>query len=83
MKIKFDYPVNGVDLSIYLEGDIAGLSREVHDLELWEVIARLKGVEVFRYDGEEHGLLSGTDLSEEILNTAKNILVEEKFYDKV
>lgn len=83
MKIKFDYPINAVDLSIYVEGDIFGLSREQHDLELWEVIAKLNGVEVFRYDGDEHGLLAGTDISEEIINTAKNILVEEKFYDKV
>lgn len=83
MKIKFDYPVNGVDLSIYVEGDIVGTSREMHDLELWEVIAKLNGVEVFRYDGEDHGLLAETDLGEEIINTAKNILVEENFYDKV
>lgn len=83
MRIRIDYPINGVDLSIYIEGDIVGLSRELHDLELWEVVAKFKGVEVYRYDGEYHGLLAGTDLGEEIINTAKNILVEEKFYDKV
>jgi len=83
MKIKIDYPVNGQDLSVYIEGDIVGLNRELHDLELWEVVARFKNVEVFRFDGEQHGLISNTEIAEDIIQTAKNILVEEKFYDKV
>jgi len=83
MKIKIDYPVNGQDLSVYIVGDVVGLSREMHDLELWEVVARFKNVEVFRYDGEQHGLLANTEIAEDIMQTAQNLLVEEKFYDKV
>lgn len=82
MRTKIEYPVNGTDLTIFIYGSVIG-SREMHDIELWEVIAKLNNTEVFRYDGDYHGLLAETDLGEEIMNIANNFLVEEKFYEQV
>lgn len=79
MKIKIDYPVNGTDLSLFIDGEVIGKSREEHDLFLYGVIAKLGTKEVFRFDGEEHGLLKETDMSDEIKQIAETLLVEEKF----
>lgn len=84
MKIKIDYPINGTDLSLFIDGDVVGASREDHDLFLHGVIAKLGTKEVFRYDGDEHGLLKETEISEEIRQIAETLLVEEKFrYEQV
>jgi hypothetical protein len=79
MKIKIEYPINGVDLDLFISGEVIGKSREDHDLFLYDVIARLGKSEVFRFDGDEHGLLKETELSEEIRQISETLLVEEKF----
>lgn len=79
MKITINYPVNGCDLDLFIEGDVDGTSREDHDIELYHVRAKYNGVEVFRFDGEEHGLLSDSDISDDILCIAETMLVEYKF----
>lgn len=83
MKITINYPVNGCDLDLFIEGDVDGTSREDHDLELYHVKAKYKGVEVFRFDGEEHGLLKDTMTSDDILTIAETMLVETKFAENV
>lgn len=80
MKIKIDYPINGTDLSLFIDGEIIGKTREDHDLFLYGIIAKLGNKEVFRYDGgDEYGLLRETEISEEIRQIAETLLVEEKF----
>lgn len=79
MKISINYPVNGCDLDLFIEGDIDGTSREDHDIFLYRVIAKYKGVEVFKFDGEEHGLLKETMTSDDILTISKSMLIEFKF----
>jgi hypothetical protein len=79
VKISINYPVNGCDLDLFIEGDIDGISREEHELDLYHVRAKYKGVEVFKFDGEEHGLLKDTMTSDDILTISKSMLVEFKF----
>ena len=83
MKITINYPVNGCDLDLYIEGDVDGTSREEYDLDLYYVKAKYKGVDVFKFDGEEHGLLKDTMTSDDILTIAETMLVEYKFSDNV
>jgi hypothetical protein len=83
MKITINYPVNGCDLDLYIEGDVDGSSREEHEIELYFVKAKYKGVEVFRYNGEEYGLLKETMISDDILTIAESMLIEYKFSTNV
>lgn len=79
MKIEINYPINGCDLQLKFEGDVHGLSRDEHNIEVYGIVAKFKGIEVFRYDGEEHGLLANSELSEEITLLVESFLVEQKF----
>lgn len=83
MKITINYPVNGCDLDLFIEGEVEGVSREDHDIELYHVKAKYNGVEVFRFDGEEHGLLKESEISDDILCIAETMLVEYKFPEDV
>lgn len=83
MKITINYPVNGCDLDLFIEGDVDGTSREDHDLELYHVKAKYNGVEVFKFDGEQHGLLKESEISDDILCIAETMLVETKFAEDV
>ena len=83
MKITINYPVNGCDLDLFIEGVVDGTSREDHDLELYHVRAKYNGVEVFKFDGEEHGLLKESEISDDILCIAETMLVEYKFAEDV
>jgi hypothetical protein len=80
MKIRIDYPVNGQDLSVDIVGDTVGINI-VNGLE---VVAWLKNVEVFRYSGEQRGLLANTEIAKDIMYVAKVILLDLdilKLYD--
>ncbi len=79
MKITINYPVNGCDLDLRIEGEVHGLSRDEFNSEIHLITAKYGNVEVFRYDGEEHGLLAESELSEEIMLLSETLLVEEKF----
>ena len=68
MKIKLDYPINGHDLSLHIV-------RSPSDLMC--VSAKLKRLEVFRYDGNHHGLLSNTQIADEIIHISKTILNDQ------
>jgi hypothetical protein len=69
MKIKIDYPINGEDVDIFVEGVSDG-----QHYEIYKLIAKLKSVEIFRMEEEQSGLLAETELAEEIINIAKSIL---------
>lgn len=69
MRIKFDYPVNGQDIDIFVEGNTDGELFEIHKL-----VAKLRSVEVLRVEEEQTGLLADTELGEEIINIAKSVL---------
>lgn len=71
MRLKLNYPVNGCDLDLFIEGQADGQFAEIHKL-----IAKYNSVEVFRYDEDEAGLLAGTGLSSEIMNIAQSLLIE-------
>jgi hypothetical protein len=71
MKLKLNYPVNGCDLDLFIDGQADGQFAEIHKL-----IAKFKNVEVFRFDEDEAGLLAGTGLSSEIMNIAQSLLIE-------
>ena len=79
MKITINYPVNGCDLNLSIDGEVHGLSRDEYNLEVLMITAKYGDVEVFRYDGEEHGLLADSEMSEEIILASETLLVEEKF----
>lgn len=79
MKILINYPLNGCDLDLNIEGEVYGLSRDEFNLEIYLITANYGNIEVFRYDGEEHGLLSKSSISEEILLVSETLIVEEKF----
>lgn len=69
MKIKFDYPINGEDVDIFVEGNTDG-----QHYEIYKLIAKLKSVEVLRLEEDQSGLLAETELAEEIINIAKSVL---------
>lgn len=69
MKIKFDYPINGEDVDIFVEGVSDG-----QHYEIYKLIAKFRSVEIFRLEEEQSGLLAETELAEEIINIAKSIL---------
>jgi len=72
MRLKLNYPVNGCDLDLFIDGQADGQFAEIHKL-----IAKYNSVEVFRYDEDENaGLLAGTELSSEIMNIAQSLLIE-------
>lgn len=78
--MNIDYPINGTDLNISIQGKVFG-SLDDYEAGLEKVIARIGNTEVFRYDGEcESGLLKYSELSEEIMNISTTILVEEQFH---
>jgi|LauGreDrversion4_2_1035121.scaffolds.fasta_scaffold2452677_2 hypothetical protein len=79
MKITINYPVNGCDLNLSIDGEVHGLSRDEYNLEVFKITAKYGDVEVFSYDGEEHGLLADSEMSEEIILVSETLLVEEKF----
>lgn len=71
MKLKLNYPLNGCDLDLFIDGQADGQFAEIHKL-----IAKYKNVEVFRFDEDESGLLAGTRLASEIINIAQSLLIE-------
>lgn len=72
MRIKFDYPVNGQEIDIFVEGNTDGELYEIHKL-----VAKLRSVEVLRVEEEQSGLLAETELAEEIINIAKSVLNDQ------
>lgn len=69
MRLKFEYPVNGQDLDIFVEGNVDGELFDIHKL-----VAKFRSVEVLRVEEEQSGLLAETDLAEEIINIAKSVM---------
>lgn len=69
MRIKFDYPVNGQDLDIFVEGEVDGELFDIHKL-----VAKFRSVEVLRIEEDQSGLLAETELAEEIINIAKAVI---------
>ena len=79
MRITINYPVNGCDLDLDINGEVHGLSRDEFNLEIFLITAKYGDLEVLRYDGEEHGLLADSEMSEEIMLLSESLLIEEKF----
>lgn len=80
MTIKLNYPINGCDLDLLVEGEVYGLTRDEYNYEIYNVIAKYNDMEVFRVDQDgESGLISRTDLADEIIMIAESLLVQEKF----
>lgn len=80
MTIEINYPVNGCDLDLLVEGEVYGLTRDEYNYEIYRIVANYKNIEVFRLDDEgERGLLCSTDLSDELVQVAESLLVTEKF----
>lgn len=81
MTINIQVPVNGCDLDLLVEGEVYGFTRDEYNYEIYKVEAKYNDMVVFKIDqqGEESGLISRTDLADEIVLIAESLLVQEKF----
>ena len=72
MKISMSYPINGHDVDLFIDGIADG-----EEVEFSRVIVKYKNVELFRFDGIQKGLLTNTEIADEIMNVCTNILIDE------
>ena len=76
MKISINYPINGHDVDLFIDG-IA----DEDFVEFNKVIVKYKNAELFRFDGVSKGILNNTEIADEIMNVCTTILIDE--HDKV
>jgi hypothetical protein len=69
MKVRFEYPVNGEDIEIFVDADMDGEHYDIHKLS-----ARFRSVEILHFEEGQSGLLAETELADEIINIAKAVL---------
>jgi hypothetical protein len=69
MKVRFEYPVNGEDIDIFVDGETDGEHFDIHKLS-----AKYRSVEILRVEDVQSGLLAETELADEIINIAKAVM---------
>lgn len=72
MKIKMNYPINGYDVDLFIDGIADG---EI--VEFAKVIVKYHNAELFRFDGIQKGILVNTEIADEIMNICTTILIDE------